>query len=447
MLSSFTGFSARQGAAENSGSAAGGADLSSAVNLLSDCGCGSIMGISAAGFCGLKADSSAACAADTAADVSAPWGWVSNTGAAAWGADSAMDAAASWSGCTPLDASAVWGWVSNTGTAWGIGSSMDSSAAWSGGTSLGVPAVWGWTLTGGSVSCGIVSFAGVSADCTLSPWNLVFFTGSPFVEDGSSTLATSVCNSSAEVSAGLPHAAESAPFSVAVEATAGSSFWGAAVKTVFAAISGMDTGFSFSSTAIVSAWGAAGALANSEGIGVPSPVAEAFSSSRRAIRLRRRGWDDWVGWLCTVSVFSALFEKGASPGVSALVSTFAIFSVSVAETGISLSEADCGVFSSAAFVSGAACSSSGTGFVMGHSGTSRDGHSTAGAVVSAVVETEGTQLRGWASPSDGLRCKYLGTPSASFSTGRWDSGIYSGEGLSSTAFSAGDPSIGLCQRG
>ena len=99
------------------------------------------------------------------------------------------------------------------------------------------------------------------------------------------------------------------------------------------------------------------------------------------------------------------------------------------------------------FLSGAACSSSGTGFVMGHSGTSRDGHSTAGAVVSAVVETEGTQLRGWASPSDGLRCKYLGTPSASFSTGRWDSGIYSGEGLSSTAFSAGDPSIGLCQRG
>ena len=310
---------------------------------------------------------------------------------------------------------------------------------------MGVPAVWGWALTGGSVSCGIVSFAGFSADCTLSPWNLVFLTGSPFVEDGSSTLAASVCNSSAEVSAGLPHAAKSAPFSVAVEATAGSSFWGAAVKTVFAAISGMDTGFSFSSTAIVSAWGAAGASANSEGIGVPSTAVDAFS--RRAIRLRRRGWDDWVGWLCTVSVFSALFENGASPGASALVSTFAIFSVSVAETGISLSEADCGVFSSAVFVSGAACSSSGTGFVMGHSGTSRDGHSAAGAVVSAVVETEGTQLRGWASPSDGLRCKYLGTPSASFSTGRWDSGIYSGEGLSSTAFSAGDPSIGLCQRG
>ena len=163
-----------------------------------------------------------------------------------------MDAAASWSGCTPLDASAVWGWVSNTGTAWGIGSAMNGSAAWSGGTSLGVPAVWGWTLTGGSVSCGIVSFAGVSAACTFSPWNLVFLTGSPFVEDGSSTLAASVCNSSAEVSAGLPHAAKSAPFSVAVEATAGSSFWGAAVKTVFAAISGMDTGFSLSSTVLVS---------------------------------------------------------------------------------------------------------------------------------------------------------------------------------------------------
>ena len=140
-------------------------------------------------------------------------------------------------------------------------------------------------------------------------------------------------------------------------------------------------------------------------------------------------------------------RKGRFTGRIRTCSTFAIFSGFVAETGISLSEADCGVFSSAAFVSGAACSSSGTGFVMGHSGTSRDGHSAAGAVVSAVVETEGTQLRGWASPSDGLRCKYLGTPSASFSTGRWDSGIYSDEGLSSTAFLAGDPSIGLCQRG
>ena len=47
------------------------------------------------------------------------------------------------------------------------------------------------------------------------------------------------------------------------------------------------------------------------------------------------------------------------------------------------------------------------------------------------------------SPSDGLRCKYRGTPSASFSMGRCDSGISSSCGV----FGADGHSDGLCQSG
>ena len=82
---------------------------------------------------------------------------------------------------------------------------------------------------------------------------------------------------------------------------------------------------------------------------------------------------------------------------------------------------------------------------MGHRGTSTVGSS--GAAETGVSAAAGPVTAAWktgVSPSDGLRCKYRGTPSASFSIGRCDSGISSSGGV----FGAdGHSSDGLCQSG
>ena len=91
---------------------------------------------------------------------------------------------------------------------------------------------------------------------------------------------------------------------------------------------------------------------------------------------------------------------------------------------------------------------SAAGRVTGHSGTSATGHSGAaetGVSAAAGPATVSGTPGAWndALPSDGLRCKYRGTPSTSFSMGRWDSGISSVDG----AASADGHSVGLCQSG